>query len=196
MKLTIGLLGATALTLVAGCGGGGGGAHQQPTAAVKYGAVAGYPVTECIKDNVSGLMWEGKAGSGMRAGSLTYTNYDSTSVPQVLTSPAYATATQAQVDATTNAVGYKKTVNALALCGYTDWRLPSRDELKGLVEPKASPTGASVDGLWFPNTPAYVFWTASPYETNASYAWLVDFFDGSTAVSFDRGTGAHIRLVR
>jgi hypothetical protein len=195
MQQTIGLLGAVALSLAVGCGGGGG-AQQQPVASVKYGAVGSYPITECLKDNASGLMWEGKAGSGLRAGGLTYTNYDSTAVPQVLANAAYATATQAQLDATTNAVGYKKAVNALALCGYTDWRLPSRDELKGLVEPKASPTGANIDGLWFSNTPAYVYWTASPYETNASYAWLVDFFDGSTAVSFDRGTGAHIRLVR
>ena len=43
-----------------------------------------YGVTECVKDNSTGLIWEGKnpVGSSSRLGTTTYTHYDSTEVAQ------------------------------------------------------------------------------------------------------------------
>ena len=193
----IGILGAFALTFAAGCGGGGSGdTTTRPAGSAKFSSVDSRPITECIKDNATGLVWEVKSSSGLRSGSATYTHFDSTVVPQLRSGTGYVPATQAQVDAPTNSIGYRNAINAAALCGYTNWRLPSRDELKGLVEPKTSSAAASIDTVWFPNTPSFVYWTASPFEGNASYAWLIDFFDGEAVVSFDRNAGAHIRLVR
>ncbi|MCX8519911.1 MAG: hypothetical protein ORN28_00055, partial [Rhodoferax sp.] len=82
-----------------------------------------YDKTECVKDNKTGLVWEGKpAAVGTRAASNTYTNFDSTGTTQ----KSGTTLTQTDLDATTNSVGYVKTVNASpGLCGSMDWRLPT-----------------------------------------------------------------------
>ncbi|TXT33141.1 MAG: hypothetical protein FD135_5549, partial [Comamonadaceae bacterium] len=72
-----------------------------------------FAVTECVKDNISGLTWEGKTATGPRAGSLAYTNYDNTAAAQGWFG---LNPTPAQIDAATNAVGYKNAVNASALC--------------------------------------------------------------------------------
>ena len=94
---------AAAVLLVA-CGGGGdggdGAASDAPTPATAApttctpaaNAATGYALvfkrcngtaveyfdkTECVRDNATGLIWEGKAASSLRAGSNKYTNFDS-----------------------------------------------------------------------------------------------------------------------
>ena len=53
-----------------------------------------YAKTECVKDSRTGLVWEGKTASGLRAGSNRYTNYDSTSSKQKLKYSSYINPTQ------------------------------------------------------------------------------------------------------
>ena len=43
-----------------------------------------YDLTECVKDNSTGLIWEGKPTSGDRSTDNTYTNYDNTPGRQTL----------------------------------------------------------------------------------------------------------------
>ena len=57
------------------------------------------------------------------------------------------------------------------------WRLPSKEELEGIVEKDKRP---SIDGIAFPNTPTEYFWTSMAYQASASYAWAVDFSYGSS----------------
>lgn len=54
------------------------------------------------------------------------------------------------------------------------WRLPTLDELKTLVDAQFAP--AKIDPLFFPDTPAAQFWTASP--NGGSQHWYVDFQSG------------------
>ena len=110
-----------------------------------------YAKTECVKDNSTGLVWEGKTASPAtsRLGTSTYTNYDSTSSAQKWNGSAYVNPTQAEIDASTNSIGYKNSVNASALCGYTDWRLPTKEELQGILASSGNPR---IDTTWFPNT--------------------------------------------
>ena len=148
-----------------------------------------YAKTECVKDSRTGLVWEGKTASGLRAGSNRYTNYDSTSSKQKLFG---GNPTQAEIDASTNSIGYVKAINASALCGFTDWRLPTQDELLEIVESSKSPT---IDTFWFPNTPIDFFWSSSPYVGNAIGAWVVVFDDGYV-YDYGRYNYVHVRLVR
>lgn len=92
-----------------------------------------FAVTDRVKDNITGLTWEGKTATGPRAGSNTYSHYDSTTEAQYYDGINYVVTTQEQIDAASNSIGYKNAVNARALCGYTDWRLPTVDELQSLV---------------------------------------------------------------
>ena len=149
-----------------------------------------YAKTECVKDSRTGLVWEGKTASGLRAGSNRYTNYDSTSSEQKLFG---GNPTQAEIDASTNSIGYVKAINASALCGFTDWRLPTPDELAGIVDKSKSPT---VDTFLFPNTQPSFYWSSSPYVGDSYGAWGVDFGYGDVGDHSRYLDYFHVRLVR
>ena len=115
-----------------------------------------YEKTECVRDNATGLIWEGKTSSGLRAAANKYNNLDSTSLLQIpannvpLTTALPARApTQTEIDAPDNAIGYQNNVNALKLCGASNWRMPTKDELQKL---RIAGTTTQIDLDWFPNT--------------------------------------------
>jgi len=114
--------------------------HRTAVNPMSYGEVhkpggGFYARTECVQDNVTGLMWEGKEASGLRAGSNTYTNYDDATQPQKrMGINTFVNPTQDEIDAATNSMGYVAYVNSIALCGHTDWRLPAVDELQSIVD--------------------------------------------------------------
>jgi len=62
-----------------------------------------------------------------------------------------------------------------AALGGSGWRLPTKIELESIVdETRFNPT---IDPI-FANTPAKVFWTASPSVSSAASAWRVYFLNG------------------
>ncbi|EIC23193.1 protein kinase domain-containing protein [Thiorhodovibrio frisius] len=94
--------------------------------------------------------------------------------------------------------------------GYSDWRVPTIDELKTLVYCSSGQpdywkvTNSACKGHYvrptihleaFPNTPSICFWSASP-PTNYSYgAWPVSFNDGYVNLG-NKSNGSAVRLVR
>ena len=169
---------------------------SKSTTAQSYGQVANasdglFTKEECVQDNNTGLIWEGKTASPAtsRLGTSTYTNYDSTSSGQKL---GGGNPTQTEIDAITNSIGYKNSVNTSALCGYTDWRLPTQSELQGILASSGNP---KIDTTWFPNTQAFAYWTSSPYVGYSYSAWYVYFYDGSVN-GINRNGNGHVRLVR
>ena len=155
-------------------------------------AVGTYTKEECVKDNTTGLVWEGKTASPAttRLGTSTYTNYDGTGSGQ---KSGGANATQTEIDASTNSIGYKNAVNTSALCGFTDWRLPTKEELQGILASSGSPR---IDTDWFPNTQASLYWSSSPYVGSSDYAWYVYFGNGYVADGGNRDSIDAVRLVR
>ena len=132
--------------------------------------------TSCVKDNSTGLIWEGKpADGGLRDFNRTYTNYGDGRVG--------------------DASAYVAAVNTAGLCGATDWRLPTADELQGLVDYGVAYPGPTIDATWFPNTQGNWFWSSPPYVGFANYAWVVNFIDGGVN-DIGRGSTDHARLVR
>jgi Protein of unknown function (DUF1566) len=152
--------------------------------------------TSCVKDNVTGLIWEGKEASGTRAGGNTYTHYDSTTSAQKWNGSTYVNPTAADIAASTNSMGYVAAVNAMALCGYTDWRLPTADELQGIVDYGVAYPGPTINTAWFPNTPSNWYWSSSPYVGFADGAWVVEFDDGYVDDYGYRNYTYAVRLVR
>ena len=73
------------------------------------------------------------------------------------------------------------------------WRLPTKEELKGLVEKKNRPT---IDTTVFPDTIADPYWSSSPVELDDGITWTFDFGHG---YAYDRATvgdKARLRLVK
>ena len=153
-----------------------------------------YDINECVQDNYTGLVWEGKTASPAtsRLGSSTYTNYDSTSSAQKWNGSAYVNPTQAEIDASTNSIGYRNSVKPATCVAITDWRMPTKEELQGILASSGSPR---IDTAWFPNTANY-YWSSSPNVGYAGYAWGVNFSNGSVHGSGNRYDYGAVRLVR
>lgn len=179
--------------------------HRAGTNAMSYSLVpnasgiAGlnYSKNECVKDNVTGLIWEGKtADNSFRDYRKTYTNFDSTTSNQYWNGSTYVPPNQAQIDASTNAKGYVDAVNAAWLCGKTDWRLPTVDELQTIVDYSKPYPGPTVNSDWFINTQSNYYWASSPYVANFSLAWYVYFLNGDVDHDARFKVSTHVRLVR
>jgi hypothetical protein len=154
----------------------------------------------CTKDNNTGLIWEVKTSDGgLRDRNNTYTNYDDPTRPQKWNGGAYVNPTQAEIDAPTNSIGFVNAVNALVganrLCGATDWRRPTVDELSNIADIGIAWPGPTIDATYFPNTPASHFWSGSPVAGSSGYAWNVGFDDGFD-YWYDRLLALQVRLVR
>jgi hypothetical protein len=80
---------------------------------------------------------------------------------------------------------------ALSLSG-TGWRLPTMKELQSLVD--FDTYSPAIDGVAFPATPSSSFWSSTMF--NPTYAWAIDFNDGSTSHVTDVAYGCNVRCVR
>jgi len=81
--------------------------------------------------------------------------------------------------------------------GYGDWRLPTIDELKTLVDKQA---GNKADALYFIDNRVFLenplwLWSSSPYAGYGGGAWFVYFRDGE-AFNEDISFARAVRLVR
>jgi len=80
------------------------------------------------------------------------------------------------------------------LCGYSDWRLPTRAELETPVEYNDDPKQATINKAYFPKAVPNWYWTASEHPNREAYAWYVLFKNG-VALNDLKERPKHIRLV-
>lgn len=158
-----------------------------------------YDLTECVRDNTTGLIWQGQTntGSDLRYRGRVLNNYDSTSGNQNYNSGVPTSVSDFQINDLTNSIGFKNAVNATNLCGSNAWRLPTIDELLGLVKSTELP---KIDNAAFPNTQGYFYASSTPSTTAAYLAWVVNFNTGTSSQNYRNngggGYGALVRLVR
>ena len=176
--------------------------NPNPSANPKYSLVANasggtHDKTECVKDNSTGFIWEGKTADGDRKGNLVYSNFDSTDIAQKRIGFGTDTInpTEAEVYSGFNTAAYRIAVNASTLCGFTDWRMPTQDEMLGIVD--ASQAAAPyINSLWFPYSFS-AYWTSSPSAIQPAAAISISFNypNGQIDQQF-RTTLFAVRLVR
>ncbi|WP_293675328.1 DUF1566 domain-containing protein [Thiolapillus sp.] len=92
--------------------------------------------------------------------------------------------------------GALQAADATTYAGYSDWRLPNKNELSSILERRCS--GPAINATVFPGIPhsySFYFWSSSPYAHGSGNAWLVDFGDGGNYRAY-RYDSRHVRLVR
>ncbi|MCI5151078.1 MAG: DUF1566 domain-containing protein, partial [Candidatus Electrothrix sp. MAN1_4] len=92
----------------------------------------------------------------------------------------------------------------VAYAGFTDWRMPTIDELKTLVYCSKGKKGVwcmdgserpTINQQAFPNTEEYYYWSGSPGAYGSDYAWNVYFSLGYSGSHYRYNSYA-VRLVR
>ncbi len=164
----------------------------------------------CVKDHVTGLIWEVKAGpgndtvgdEGLHDADDRFTWYD--------TNPATnggADGVERDSDLPNTCYGYQDgnpasycntqafaaRVNAQGHCGHNDWRLPTYEELGSIVD--YGRDNPAIDTDYFPGSQSTWFWSSSAYASSSNGAWAVNFGYGDGGYSA-RYYGYALRLVR
>ena len=155
----------------------------------------------CVQDNVTGLIWEVKTDDGGLRDKDDRYNWYNTDPATNGGDVGYADDDgdicygYNSSDSATycNTEAFVARVNAVGLCGATDWRVPDIEELLSIVD--YSRHNPSIDADYFPKTKGSSYWSASPYASNKDYAWRIYFGDG-----YDDGRigtyNFYVRLVR
>ncbi|MBE4603858.1 DUF1566 domain-containing protein [Vibrio navarrensis] len=153
----------------------------------------------CVRDNVTGLIWEVKqpAGwNGLRDATYSYTWYN----PDNSTNGGNA-GKQSRSNCGSskcNTQAFVNAVNNQGFCGASDWRLPSVNELLSIVH--SGRTLPAIEQSYFPHTPTHysplgAYWSSSPYANASGEAWVVTFGLGKV-FSGSKEHSALVRLVR
>lgn len=188
-----GMFGRDADALTAGGSDGISGFSYTKVSASGDELPASASVWACTLDNVTGLLWEAKTtDGGLSDATGVFTNFDTSGVSQKRDG---SVPTQQEINATSNAAGHVRAMNAQGLCGFKDWALPTDDELQSLVAYSDQVSAPTVDMSWFPQTRKTLYWSGTPGAGQADRAWGVDFADGVLMTDF-RYVARPLRLVR
>jgi len=93
-----------------------------------------------------------------------------------------------------NTQSYIDDINEAQLCTYSNWRLPTREELKTIIN-YYSDGDILIDLDFFPNTQMGTYWTSMTAKDNPLLAYEIPFFFGGSIVR-EKSIDTYIRLVR
>lgn len=157
--------------------------------------VRGGSATASVCNNNDGRLTDHKDGtvSDARTGLMWKT------CPEGTSGGSCATGAHASFDKAADVVSRLVSANKAADQGYSDWRVPTRNELASLVNRACS--RPSILSTVFPRNETGSYISANVgANAPADSVWAVDFFDGNVSISFwSTSTGPrsyYLRLVR
>jgi hypothetical protein len=124
--------------------------------------------TLTVTDTITGLTWQ-RDGSGTREGCTNLTN-----------------------DLCTWAQAKAYCAN-LSLGGFSDWRLPGRNELVTMMD--FTNHDRHIDATAFTNTRPERYWTSTEYAESSDSAWSIGFLGGDSAPG-EKTARSAVRCVR
>jgi len=149
----------------------------------------------CVRDNKTNLVWEVKKSEpGLQNANDTYSWYD----PDKNTNGGWAGKANAGVctGSDCDTKSYINVINAKKLCGFTDWHLPSREELSTLVDTSIFFPGPTISKTFFPEPlPPGKYWTDTTFRIRHAGAWAWRFDYGNDFLS-EKSEPLNVRLTR
>jgi len=151
---------------------------------------------DCVQDQFLGLVWEVKSDQpGLRDWRNTYSwynpgeSYEGELDYRGVKNGGNCTGSECDTSA------YVLAVNESTYCGHSDWRMPTRDELGSISDPRkpGNPPTANMD--YFPFTQPEEYWSGNDYQFQYNAAWRWNFKFGHDRVDW-KETPARVRLVR
>lgn len=148
----------------------------------------------CVLDPASGLMWQVHDDSGDLHDRDNRYSWYSTNKHEHMSEPGLADGGEC-LGSDCDTQSLVAAVNERGLCGFTDWRLPSREELMSLGEAERREIGLIVDPAYFPEAVAGEYWSGETFRLYPQSAWAVDFGNGLDRADLKSEAKA-VRLVR
>lgn len=124
-----------------------------------------------VRDNVTGLIWEVKTDDGSvhdKDNTYNWQNAQDVFIAQL---------------------------NAEKFGGYSDWRLPTLEDLHSIVDFSIHYPGPGINTEYFPNTMDNDYWSSYSFAADTDKAWFVDFGGGWVARCY-YGKNHHSNFVR
>lgn len=148
----------------------------------------------CVLDRKTGLVWEVKTqkpGLHYRHNTYRWFNPDIHKNGGLAGFPGGSNC-QAQPCDTNSFI---ERVNKVGWCNAHDWRLPTREELRSLVDYRLHVKGPALNKMVFPNAANQFYWSADSNATKPDEAWGIGFAFGFDYAYYKNNRG-HVRLVR
>ncbi|QOC22506.1 DUF1566 domain-containing protein [Wenzhouxiangella sp. AB-CW3] len=153
------------------------------------------PDHHCIFDERTGLMWEVKReDAGLHQPGQQYSWYFADE--QINMGEPGARDDGDCVNSRCDTEGFASAVNEAGLCGFHDWRVPTRNEMMTLGDRRLmDETGLIVDPAWLPHVKAGEYWASETFRLYPQSAWAVDMRHGLDRADHKKEVKA-VRLVR
>jgi len=144
----------------------------------------------CVLDQKTSLVWEVKGETeGLQYSMNTYTWFDGDTGRK---NNMYSK--NCYWGENCNTQSFVDDINEAQLCSYSNWRLPTREELKTIIN-YYTDDDILIDLDFFPNTQMSTYWTSMTAKNNPSLAYEIPFFYGGSIVR-EKSLDTYIRLVR
>ena len=150
----------------------------------------------CVLDRYTGLMWEVKSTTaGLHFSDNTYSWYNPTEDhDQGLDYRGTPNGGRCE-GSDCDTWAYVLAVNHEGYCGYHDWRLPLKDELASISDPRKLEAPPTINMRYFPLTQPDEYWSSNDYSFQWDSAWVWNFRHGHDRVDWKKSP-KRVRLVR
>lgn len=155
----------------------------------------------------SGMDYDDKSNGGhvrcVRGDKIPPPSFDRDAIQEIVTDITTGLIWQDNMDAKTitknwnNAIGY---CDNLSLAGYTDWRLPNKNELSYITDYSHIDSSLNVAFINVPSDNYRYFgsyyWSSTSYAGGTGNAWLVDAYRGTMSNFYGKSNNYYVRCVR